>query len=57
MFVAIDADTKLIPTFLVGKRDGRTALQFLIALQKQLAEGGRIQLTTDGLLAYRDAVE
>jgi IS1 family transposase len=57
VFVAIDAETKLIPTFLVGKRDGQTALQFLIALQKQLAQDGRIQLTTDGLLAYRDAVE
>jgi hypothetical protein len=41
----------------VGKRDGQTALQFLISLQKQLAQNGRIQLTTDGLLAYRDAVE
>jgi IS1 family transposase len=57
VFVAIDAETKLIPTFLVGKRDGQTALQFLIALQKQLAQHGRIQLTTDGLLAYREAVE
>jgi IS1 family transposase len=57
VFVAIDAETKLIPTFLVGKRDGQTALQFLIALQKQLSQDGRIQLTTDGLLAYRDAVE
>ena len=55
--VAIDAETKLIPTFVVGKRTGQTALQFLIALQKQLAQGGRIQLTTDGLLAYRDAVD
>jgi IS1 family transposase len=57
VFVAIDAETKLIPTFLVGKRDGQTALQFLIALQKQLAQDGRIQLTTDGLQAYREAVE
>jgi len=57
VFVAIDAETKLIPTFLVGKRDRQTALQFLITLQKQLAQHGRIQLMTDGLLAYRDAVE
>jgi IS1 family transposase len=57
VFVAIDAETKLIPTFVVGKRDGQTALQFLIALQKQLGQDVRIQLTTDGLLAYRDAVE
>jgi IS1 family transposase len=57
VFVAIDADTKLIPTFVVSKRDGQTTLQFLISLQKQLAQEGRIQLTTDGLLAYREAVE
>jgi IS1 family transposase len=57
VFVAIDAETKLIPTFFVGKRDGQTALQFLIALQKHLGQNGRIQLTTDRLLAYRQAVE
>jgi len=57
VFVAIDAETTLIPTFLVGKRDGQTAIQFLITLQKQLAQDGRVQLTTDGLQAYRDAVE
>jgi IS1 family transposase len=57
VFVAIDAETKLVPTFLVGKRDGQTALQFLIALQKQLVHDGRVQLTTDGLLAYREAVK
>ena len=38
-FVAIDAETKLVPTFLVGKRNS-----------------GRIQLTTDGLRAYTEAV-
>ena len=57
VFVAIDAETKLVPTFLVGKRDGQTALQFMIMLQKQLAENGRVQLTTDGFLAYREAIE
>ena len=48
VFVAIDAETKLVPTFLVGKRSGQTALQFMIMLQKQLAENGRVQLTTAG---------
>lgn len=57
VFVALDAETKLIPTFLVGKRDGQTAVQFMMALQKQLATNGRIQLTTGGFLAYRQAVE
>jgi hypothetical protein len=41
----------------VGKRDGQTALQFMIMLQKQLAENGRVQLTTDGFVAYREAIE
>jgi IS1 family transposase len=57
VFVALDAETKLIPTFLVGKRDGHTTLQFLIDLQKRLVSNGRIQLTTDGFAAYREAVE
>ena len=48
VFVAIDAETKLVPTFLVGKRSGQTALQFMIMLQKQLSENGRVQLTTAG---------
>jgi IS1 family transposase len=57
VFVALDAETKLVPTFLVAKRDGQTALKFMIVLQKQLADNGRIQLTTDGFLAYRQAIE
>jgi hypothetical protein len=57
VFVANDAETKLIPAFLASKRNGQTGLQFLIALQKQLAQDGRIPPTIDGLLAYRDALE
>jgi IS1 family transposase len=57
VFVALDADIKLIPSFLVGKRDGSTTLQFLIDLHKRLVSNGRIQLTTDGFTAYREAVE
>lgn len=57
VFVALDAETKLVPTFLVGKRDGETALQFMMDLQARLTGNGRIQLTTDGLRAYIDAVE
>ena len=57
VFVALDAETKLVPTFLVGKRDGETALRFMIDLQNRLTGNGRIQLTTDGLRAYIDAVE
>lgn len=52
-----DLESKLIPTFLVGKRDGQTALAFMEELRRRLAENGRIQLTTDGLNAYIGAVE
>ena len=57
VFVALDAETKLVPTFLVGKRDGETALRFMIDLQNRLTGNGSIQLKTDGLRAYIDAVE
>lgn len=57
VFVALDAETKLVPTFTVGKRDGQTALAFMLDLQKRLQGNGRIQLTTDGLRAYIDATE
>ena len=57
VFVAVDAETKLIPSYLVGKRDGDTALRFMVDLQDRLSGNGRIQLTSDGLRAYIDAVE
>ena len=54
-WVAIDADTKLIPTFMLGNRDARTAKAFMDDLAARLST--RIQLTTDGLNVYVDAVE
>jgi IS1 family transposase len=54
-WVAIDADTKLVPAFMVGNRDGQTAKIFIDDLAGRLAY--RIQLTTDGLKLYVDAVE
>jgi IS1 family transposase len=57
VFVAIDADTKLIPAFVVGKRDITTALKLMTELKNKLNGNGRIQLTTDGLRAYIDTVE
>lgn len=54
-FVAIDADTKLIPCFLTGKRDLATAQAFIDDLASRLRN--RIQLSSDGLRAYLDAVE
>ena len=57
VFVAIDAETKLVPSYLVGKRDGETALRFMMDLQERLQGNGRIQLTSDGFKAYIQAVE
>ena len=57
VFVALDAESKLVPSFLVGKRNGQTALRFMQDLQAKLAGNGRIQLFTDGFRAYLDAVE
>jgi len=55
VFVGIDAETKLIPSYLVGKRDGQTAYQFMRNLSKRIA--GRFQLTTDAFRGYLDAVD
>jgi IS1 family transposase len=54
-WVAIDADTKLIPAFTLGNRDGLTAKLFIDDLAERLAH--RVQLTTDGHKAYLEAIE
>jgi IS1 family transposase len=54
-WTAIDADTKLIPSFMVGNRDALTAQLFIDDLASRLAS--RVQLTTDGLKMYLTAVE
>lgn len=54
-WVAIDADSKLIVSWIVGPRDGVTARIFVNDLAKRLSN--RIQLTSDGLNLYLAAVE
>ncbi len=54
-WTAIDADTKLVPSWLVGLRDVGHAFRFMRDLQTKLAN--RIQMTTDGHRAYLVAVE
>jgi IS1 family transposase len=54
-WVAIDADTKLVPTFHIGPRDLATATSFMSDLASRLS--GRVQLTTDGHRPYLLAVE
>lgn len=54
-FTAIDPDTKIVPCFKVGKRDGATANAFVTDLASRLKN--RIQLSSDGLASYVAAVE
>lgn len=54
-WVAIDAETKLVPSWLVAWRDGECAKTFVADLAGRLAH--RVQITTDGLKAYVDAIE
>jgi len=54
-FTAIDAETKLMPSFLVGSRDTGCATEFMQDLARRLAN--RVQLTTDGHKMYLSAVE
>ncbi len=56
VFVGLDAETKLVPVFAVGKRNGRTAVRFMRELKYRLSGNGRIQITTDAFRAYRWAV-
>lgn len=56
-WVAIDADTKLVPSYLVGNRDADAAMVFISDLHSRLAPGARIQLTSDGLNIYVPVVE
>ncbi len=54
-WTAIDADSKLIISYLVGGRDSRFASCFMDDVASRLAN--RVQLTTDGHKAYLEAVE
>lgn len=49
-WVAICATTKLVPSFLVGKRDQESADSFIADLSWRLSR--RVQISTDGLRAY-----
>jgi len=54
-FCAIDATTKLVPVFKVGKRDGASANAFVDDVAGRMMN--RLQISTDGLKAYMDAIE
>jgi IS1 family transposase len=54
-FTAIDADTKLVPCWMIGPRDLDTARAFMDDLGSRLTH--RVQLTTDGHPMYFEALE
>jgi IS1 family transposase len=55
IFIAIDSETKLIPSFLVGKRNATNAYYLMRDLESRVV--GRPQLTTDGFKPYINAVD
>jgi hypothetical protein len=54
-WTGITAETKLVVSYFVGKRDSQCAKWFMDDVAARLAT--RVQLTTDGLKSYLDAVE
>ena len=54
-WTAIDADSKLIVSYLVGDRSGETAMELMDDLRGRLTN--RVQISTDGHKAYVEAVE
>jgi IS1 family transposase len=55
VFVALDADSKLVPSFRVAKRTREDARAFVTDLASRLSN--RIQLSSDHLVAYVDAID
>ncbi len=54
-WVALDPDSKLVPTWLVGRRDAVDAVDLLTDLAPRLLN--RVQITTDGHKSYIEAME
>ena len=55
VFYAVDRATKFAPCFLVGKRTSENTTRFMCDLARRLS--GRVQISSDGLSFYPDAVE
>jgi IS1 family transposase len=54
-YIALDSVTKLIPAFVVGKRDRYHTMAFMEDLAARLSR--RVQLSTDAMQAYPEAVD
>jgi IS1 family transposase len=55
LWVAVDADTKLVPCWTLGSRDAHTAKDFVDDLASRLKN--RVQITSDGHRPYIEAIE
>lgn len=55
LWVCIDAETKLVPTWMLGARDTFTARGFIEDIAKRVR--GRIQITTDAFKVYLNVIE
>lgn len=55
-WTAIDADSKLIVSWLVGDRTHHSAKEFVADVKERLS-GQRVQISTDGLPAYKEAID
>ncbi len=53
-YVALDSDTKLVPTYMTGKRNEATTAAFVEDLASRLTS--RVQISTDGLKMYVTAI-
>lgn len=51
IFIAIDAETKIVPTYVVGKRTAQNAYDFIQDVQSRII--GHFQLTTDSFNGYK----
>jgi IS1 family transposase len=54
-FCAIDADTKLVPAFMVGERNPATTQAFVQDVAERMAY--RVQISTDGMKSYIAAMD
>jgi transposase-like protein/IS1 family transposase len=55
IWMAIDSETKMVLSYLVAKREGTGAYDFIRDLSQRVT--GRFQITTDGLRSYIPAIE
>jgi IS1 family transposase len=55
LWIAIDAETKLVPCWQLGDRSAKTAIRFVHDLANRL--NNRVQVTSDGHRVYLEAIE